>query len=304
MRNKIPKTKEAEILFLNRHACCICHDKNRDVQIHHIDGNNSNNNISNLAIMCLDCHSKVTGKRGLGKRYSELEVKRYKQEWETVVKKEFRLPLLTKSKEVPKIEKQLFIYEIKRMIYQMISADDFKKDYFDKGFETLWNISLLEDIQKETIEQLQYAFSLTAISQTNKPIALANALPQFFNYLVGPREIKLRKSDEKNILEAVETIEFCHNMSVEQNKKYKILKSFKTCLSDFIQISIRYKNPKIFRKAITIINEIKISSATLYHKNDHKIPKLNKEIQVLYSDIKKELKRTKLPWGKYIKFKD
>src|SRR4030067_199634 len=119
------------------------------------------NNISNLAIMCLDCHSKVTGKRGLGKRYSELEVKRYKQEWETVVKKEFGLPLLTKSKEVPKIERQLFIYEIKRMIYQMISADDSKKDYFDKGFETLWNISLLEDIQKEIIEQLQYAFSLT-----------------------------------------------------------------------------------------------------------------------------------------------
>lgn len=91
MRSKLPKTIEAEILFLNRHTCCICREKNKDVQIHHIDGRNGNNTLSNLAILCLDCHSKVTGKRGLGKSFSKSELRRYKKNWENSVKKEFGL---------------------------------------------------------------------------------------------------------------------------------------------------------------------------------------------------------------------
>jgi len=270
MREKLLKTKQAEILFQNRHTCCICHDRNKDVQIHHIDNNNSNNNLKNLAVLCLDCHSKVTGKRGLGKSYSELELKRYKQEWEVFMKREVGLSSFQKPRNIPKIEKQLFVFEIKRIIYQMISTDDSNKEFLDKGFETLWNISLLENVQKEIIEHLQYTFSLTAISQTNKPITLANALPQFFNYLGNPQKVKLTKSDQSNIMVAIETIEFCHNLSVKENKNYKILSSFKTCLSDFIQIAIRYKSVKIFRKAIKVLDEIRESTITLYHKKDKK----------------------------------
>ena len=69
---------------------------------------------------------------------------------------------------------------------------------------------------------------------------------------------------------AIETIEFCHNLSVKENKNYKILSSFKTCLSDFIQIAIRYKSVKIFRKAIKVLDEIRESTITLYHKKDKK----------------------------------
>lgn len=80
MRKSIPKGIESEILFLNRHTCCVCHVKEKDVQIHHIDEDNSNNDVLNLAVLCLDCHSKVTGRRGLGKSYSVLELTRYKRE--------------------------------------------------------------------------------------------------------------------------------------------------------------------------------------------------------------------------------
>lgn len=52
------------------------------MQIHHIDGNNSNNMFHNLAVLCLDCHSIVTCDEGLGRRYSAGEVTRYKAEWE------------------------------------------------------------------------------------------------------------------------------------------------------------------------------------------------------------------------------
>src|SRR2546422_6233881 len=37
---------------------------------------------SNLAVVCLDCHSRVTGARGLGQSYRPGEVRKYKRTWE------------------------------------------------------------------------------------------------------------------------------------------------------------------------------------------------------------------------------
>lgn len=296
MRIKIPKTREAEVLFLGRHTCCICHEKNKDVQIHHIDGNNSNNDVNNLAVLCLDCHSKVTGTRGLGKSYSPLELRRYKHEWERIVKKKYAFPSVTRAKPIPKIEKQLFIFEIKRLIYEMFSAKDSQQAILDRNFEALGNISILEGLQKEIIEHLSYAFVLSAISQVNKPIALARALPKFFGYLVDPVDIKLRKTDLKDILDAIETIEITHNFSVEQNKNYRLLRALKDSLSEFIQIAILYKNNKIFRMAMRVLKEIRESTQTVFYEDDKKMPRLTDEIDGLFLDIKKELKVAKLRW--------
>lgn len=296
MRVKITKKQEAEVLFLNRHTCCICHEKNKDVQIHHIDGNNSNNKIRNLAILCLDCHSKVTGTRGLGKSYSILEVKRYKQEWENIVKKKYEFPSTMRAKPIPKIEKQLFIFEIKRLIYEMLSVKDSQKTILERNFEALWHISILEGLQKEIVEHLSYAFALCAISEINKPIALARALPEFFNYLVGPNHVNLTKKDEANVLDAIETVGFTHNLCTDGNKNYRMLRAQKESLSEFIQIAIRYRNNKIFREALKILKEIRESTQTTFYDDDKKMPKLTKEIDNLLMDIQKELKKAKLRW--------
>lgn len=69
-------------MVANRHCCCICNVTHKDVQIHHIDNDNSNNAPENLAVLCLDCHSKVTSDGGLGRSYSPGEVASYKTLWE------------------------------------------------------------------------------------------------------------------------------------------------------------------------------------------------------------------------------
>jgi hypothetical protein len=69
-------------MFQNRHRCCICHEPRKHVQIHHIDENPANNNWGNLAVLCVDCHSLVTGDQGFGKKYSAREVALYKSNWE------------------------------------------------------------------------------------------------------------------------------------------------------------------------------------------------------------------------------
>jgi hypothetical protein len=81
-RLRIPQDISDRLMYLNRHTCCICHTSRKHVQIHHIDGNNSNNVPYNLAVLCLDCHSLVTGDGGLGRSYTPGEVSLYKSEWE------------------------------------------------------------------------------------------------------------------------------------------------------------------------------------------------------------------------------
>ena len=296
MRKAIPKSREAEVLFLNRHTCCICHEKGKDVQIHHIDGDSGNNGVSNLSVVCLDCHSRVTGIRGLGKSYSSLELKRYKKEWEAIMKKEYGFPSIHRAKRVPKIERQLFAYEAKALIYRMLSAKDSDTTFFDAGFENLWELALFEGIQKEIIEHLGFAFALSAISEVNKPVALAKSLPRFFGYLVGPIDVKLRKTDERDIVEAIGTLEFVHNLSVEENKNYRILSAIKNALSDFMGIAIEYRNSRVFSRARRVLRELCESSTTKYDKHDKKLPKLARELDGLKNDIRKELKREKLRW--------
>lgn len=81
-RPKIPQHIFDHLMVINQHTSCICHIPRKHVQIHHIDGSPSNNSIENLAVLCLDCHSIVTGDEGLGRRYSQGEVTSYKRNWE------------------------------------------------------------------------------------------------------------------------------------------------------------------------------------------------------------------------------
>lgn len=81
-RAKIPQRIIDELMFINRHTCCICHVSRKHVQVHHIDSDSSNDSIDNLGVLCLDCHSIVTGDGGLGRRYSRGEVVLYKKHWQ------------------------------------------------------------------------------------------------------------------------------------------------------------------------------------------------------------------------------
>lgn len=81
-RLKIPQQVADDLMYRNRHTCCVCRVPRKHVQIHHIDSNSANILFLNLAVICLDCHSLVTGDEGLGRRYTPGEVAKYKSDWE------------------------------------------------------------------------------------------------------------------------------------------------------------------------------------------------------------------------------
>lgn len=80
-RVSIPKTIASEVLFLSDRTCCICNARGKRVQIHHIDEKPSNNDKSNLAVLCLDCHNETMIKGGNSRMLDANQVILYRDEW-------------------------------------------------------------------------------------------------------------------------------------------------------------------------------------------------------------------------------
>lgn len=80
-RKPIPNDIAAEVLFQAGNTCCVCREREKTVQIHHIDENPSHNVFENLALLCLDCHNKTLIKGGFGRQLTSHVITKYRDEW-------------------------------------------------------------------------------------------------------------------------------------------------------------------------------------------------------------------------------
>lgn len=89
------ETAKRELLKIREEKCEICgisiwQNQKINLQLHHIDGDNSNNEESNLQLLCPNCHSltdSFCGKRTSGsqKKYSEEELKKALEENKSIL---------------------------------------------------------------------------------------------------------------------------------------------------------------------------------------------------------------------------
>jgi hypothetical protein len=69
------------VLFRSARTCCVCNERRRAVQIHHIDEVPSNHATENLAVLCLDCHNDTLISGGFGRKLNASLVIRHRDEW-------------------------------------------------------------------------------------------------------------------------------------------------------------------------------------------------------------------------------
>lgn len=98
----------ARLLYEADHTCCICRKKHFDVQIHHFCGRN-NASPANLIVLCLNCHSDVGKKGGLGRVYSAEELKKYKHSWVREV--------AMRRRSAKHMDQSLVLFELRRLTY-------------------------------------------------------------------------------------------------------------------------------------------------------------------------------------------
>ena len=80
-RIEIPQNVAAELLFLADRTCCVCRQRLRPVQIHHIDDDPTNNIIENLAVLCFDCHRETQIRGGFDRKLDAAQIQLYKVDW-------------------------------------------------------------------------------------------------------------------------------------------------------------------------------------------------------------------------------
>jgi hypothetical protein len=84
-RENIPGHFEAEVIYSSDFTCCVCQIKGKHTQIHHIDGEPSNNDLENLALLCLECHNDTQIKGGFGRKLTSNIVITYRHAWYKIV---------------------------------------------------------------------------------------------------------------------------------------------------------------------------------------------------------------------------
>lgn len=81
----IPVDVAAKVLFLADRTCCVCREKGKPVQIHHIDSNNANHKMQNLAVLCLGCHTETQIQGGFHRKLDADQVMLYRDDWQNIV---------------------------------------------------------------------------------------------------------------------------------------------------------------------------------------------------------------------------
>lgn len=80
-RVPLPKSLSAQVLFDSDRTCCVCRQRGKPIQIHHIDEDPSNNAISNLSVLCLECHELTQISGGFGRKLDADQVMLYRDQW-------------------------------------------------------------------------------------------------------------------------------------------------------------------------------------------------------------------------------
>lgn len=80
-RIPVPLQTAALVLYRADRTCCVCRDPRKTVQIHHLDEDPTNNEVDNLAALCLDCHNKTQLTGGFGRKLDAAQIVLYRDGW-------------------------------------------------------------------------------------------------------------------------------------------------------------------------------------------------------------------------------
>src|SRR5262249_28300966 len=230
-----------EVLYRNKHTCCICRTPNKHVQIHHIDGNRNNNTLANLAVVCLDCHSLVTGHSGLGRRYAPGEVQKYKKEWELVIAAQSKVYKPPSAR----VQREL-IGQIDIIVCQILSTPDHARR--KELLEVLYNIHLWRStpkIDKQIIGGFGHLAVMSGLSIPSLAKELAEKTWQLCWHFVGPHHMSMDKSGERFVIQCVDVVESLANFNCIVEQNLPALKAALASAETFFDVAIWYK-----RKAI------------------------------------------------------
>jgi len=84
-RTPVPTDVSDTIQFLSDRTCCVCRHPGKAYQLHHLNGDPSDHDPDNLAVVCFDCHNLTQVRGGFGRHLTAGQVRLYRDEWYELV---------------------------------------------------------------------------------------------------------------------------------------------------------------------------------------------------------------------------
>lgn len=235
-RKLIPSKIEREILFRNEASCCVCGKNN--VQVHHIDGNCSNNNLKNLAVLCIEHHDQASSRSSMTKHLAASLIRKFKSDWEVRIsnkRKIIRSHIILKKE-----DRYLIKFEIKKLIYSLPAFPNKKST--NAIIEQLYTWHTFSDSTKDilkTFSDIHWFLEGPQIS------IFLRRIWEFFWQFIGPKDVKMDKGDEREILIAIELIGHFGEQLIIMGENSKIFNDFFAAISSFEDFASWYKNKHI-----------------------------------------------------------
>ena len=247
-RISIPLTVEQEALFRGNHTCCVCRDAGKDVQIHHVDTNPANNGLDNLAVLCLNCHSRVTGSRGLGKAYTPGEVLKYKASWERQV-------LLSRTVQRPRVGygKEL-ISQIDFIVCDILASSENigrMKNLLGVLYELhLWRGN--RQIDRKIVEGLGHLAQMSGLDSPPLGALVAEKLWEMCWQFIGPHEVPMDRHDLDHVIACIRALGSLAQFNAWFARGAKATDEIAEACENFFQVGLWYGNQRVTDAAIWV----------------------------------------------------
>jgi hypothetical protein len=208
-RIKIPQKIADQLIVEADWTCCICKIPGKGVVLHHIDGDPSNNNIRNLAVLCHEHHAQASKRSGISRTLSPGQLRISMNQWLQIVKTRRALPEHIKSSKLGLeiITEALAVHEIRKIHSDLMEAEWDKKIQFLKLLNPYTDFRYGYNVRTELLETLNHLAGLTRAGMTSEVAYmienLADSILPIFS-LVRPARTKPKGKDIALLRQAVD----------------------------------------------------------------------------------------------------
>jgi len=308
-RVKIPHKTEVKVLVKNKHICCVCRElrSSQEVQIHHINGNPSNNIQDNLAVLCVYHHNLANiglkkGEIGSGKKITPDEVKKYKSDWERRVESEINV----KRKIIPSYRRKqlevLYEFEISKRKNEILALLQKEEQARKDNYEFLQQLVVEEFVSGLRLRPvLLKAFSdiaFQSIGQSYIALPLVDAIRGLFLHLIGPPDVKINSEDKKLLLQSLDQLQTLGMYGAEfsEDSRSKLLRKVCDTVYELAEICSWYHFSDFLTKSRKVLNSIKKDCPKLepVQKRKYKEKLIKGRVKIVEDTIKfiEKLKRS------------
>jgi hypothetical protein len=237
-RRPIQGTVADELMFRNRHTCCICHDSTKHVQIHHIDEDPSNNRIENLAVLCLDCHSRVTSDRGLGRRYTGEEIRKYKREWESL-----NVSALETQSALDEVEAGVLRGSMSQLMVPAIALTEAERRV--EALEQIEPYYIYLGMRKEALEAITTILYGSVWGDALVTAECAERIHHLFWALPGPEHIAIDDDDIVDLKKAIHQLDWIAEHATEYMRSSEVMRSLCTSILYLYDVAVAYSKSEL-----------------------------------------------------------